>query len=203
MSPEQPLIALKEWAVTVQALVQGRRILLLRNGGIWGPGGDFRVDHSEFLLFPTYEHQREDLLKDGYRSTLRDLLAPLARGENHLFPLGQGRSSHRVVPTGKGRCAVAPSHLDQRLRRVPAPLEAETALAVMLLRVYRMEQPVSVPALPEYLGCTSWVEILDQVPLDGLRLVLSDWEFGRRVDEIKGYLNRVAGGAASGGYGET
>jgi hypothetical protein len=58
----------------------------------------------------------------------------------------------------------------------------------MLLRVYRMERPVNVPALPEYRGCTSWVELLDQVPLDGLRPVLTDRDFGRRVDEIKGSL---------------
>ena len=63
MLPSRCQIALKEWAVTVQALAQGRQVLLLRKGGIHEEGKDFRVVHPEFLLYPTYEHQREDLLK--------------------------------------------------------------------------------------------------------------------------------------------
>ncbi|MCI0895784.1 MAG: DUF1802 family protein, partial [Chloroflexi bacterium] len=62
------------------------------------------------------------------------------------------------------------------------------SLSVLLLRVYEIGQPVSVPYLKEYGGCTSWVDILDRVNLDGLQPVLSDAEFGRRVEEIKGSL---------------
>ena len=62
------------------------------------------------------------------------------------------------------------------------------ALAVLLLRVYRMEQPVSVPYLREYSGCTSWVEIMHRVSLGRLTPVLSDQEYRLRVEEIKGSL---------------
>ena len=68
-------------------------------------------------------------------------------------------------------------------------------LAVMLLRVYRMEKPVSVPFLPEYKGCTSWVDILADVPLGQLQPVLSDEEFQRQMDEIKGSLGMAVGAA--------
>lgn len=37
-------IALKEWAVVVKALRQGRQIFLLRKGGIAEQCGEFRVD---------------------------------------------------------------------------------------------------------------------------------------------------------------
>ena len=50
-------------------------------------------------------------------------------------------------------------------------------LAIMLVRVYRMEQPVTVPYYKEYSGCTSWVEILDHVSLGKLEPVLSDERF--------------------------
>jgi len=63
----------------------------------------------------------------------------------------------------------------------------------MLLRVYRMENPVSVPFLPEYKGCTSWVDILADVPLGQLQPVLSDEEFQRQMDEIKGSLGMAVG----------
>ena len=63
-------------------------------------------------------------------------------------------------------------------------------LSVMLLRVHRLEQPVSVPFLPEYRGCTSWVEVLDPVPLGRMEPVLTDQEFQLRVDEIKECLGK-------------
>lgn len=60
--------ALKEWAVAVDALAEGKTILLLRKGGIKEEGNRFRVAYEEILLYPTYEHQQPNLLKS---STLR------------------------------------------------------------------------------------------------------------------------------------
>ena len=74
MLPDVCQMALKEWAVTVQALAQGQQILLLRKGGIHESGKNFRVIHPDFLLYPTYEHQREDLLKEAHQSSLRRVL---------------------------------------------------------------------------------------------------------------------------------
>ena len=78
-------IALKEWAVTVQALAQGRQVLLLRKGGIHEEGKDFRVVHPEFLLYPTYEHQREDLLKPAAQPSLKQLLAETPQSDTITF----------------------------------------------------------------------------------------------------------------------
>ena len=66
--------------------------------------------------------------------------------------------------------------------------KAMLPLAVLLLRVYRLEQPVSVPFLPEYRGCTSWVEVLERVPLGRMAPVIGDGAFRRRIEEIKGAL---------------
>ena len=79
MIPLSSDVALKEWAVTVQTLGQGGQILLLRKGGIHEDGKEFRVLHSQFLLFPTYEHQRPDLIKESRR---RDLQSVLTRDHN-------------------------------------------------------------------------------------------------------------------------
>jgi hypothetical protein len=189
MLPEQHLIALKEWAVTVQALAQGRQILLLRKGGIREPGKDFRVDHTEFLLYPTYEHQKEDLLKDVFQSALRSLLAE-PRPERQIT-FSHWAKVEEVIEVSQQKKVddLSPHHIwtnayaQSRLHWKP-----KLPLAVMLLRVYQMERPVDVPALPEYRGCTSWIEVLDRVPLGGLRPVLSEQEFRRRVDEIKNCL---------------
>ena len=73
--PASTRTVLKEWAVACEALGRGQQLLLLRKGGIREEGRDFRVDHHEFLLFPTYEHQRSDLLKPAAREQLERLLA--------------------------------------------------------------------------------------------------------------------------------
>src|SRR5581483_8112843 len=68
-------IALKEWAVAVEAMARGTQVVLVRKGGIREESRDFRVEHDRFLLFPTYEHQREDLLQSPFQGDLAGLLA--------------------------------------------------------------------------------------------------------------------------------
>ncbi len=189
MQPKQCHIALKEWAVTVQALAQGEQILLLRKGGIHESSKDFRVLHPEFLLYPTYEHQKVELLQPAYQPALEALLEQprdpgeitfthFARMEEALELLDQGKvddlEPHYIWTT---------AYAQSRLRWKPT-----LPLSVMLLRVYRLETPVTVPWLPEYSGCTSWVEDLVEVPLGNMEPVMSDEEFRRRVDEVKGSL---------------
>ena len=189
MQPKQCHIALKEWAVTVQALAQGEQILLLRKGGIHESSKDFRVLHPEFLLYPTYEHQKAELLQPAYQPALEALLEQprdpgeitfthFARMEEALELLDQDKvddlEPHYIWTT---------AYAQSRLRWKPT-----LPLSVMLLRVYRLEAPVTVPWLPEYGGCTSWVEDLVEVPLGNMEPVMSDEEFHRRVDDIKGSL---------------
>ncbi len=189
MQSKQCHIALKEWAVTVQALARGEQILLLRKGGIHESSKDFRVLHPEFLLYPTYEHQKAELLQPAYQPALEALLehprdpgeitfTHFARMEEALELLEQDKvddlEPHYIWTT---------EYAQSRLRWKPM-----LPLSVMLLRVYRLEAPVTVPWLPEYGGCTSWVEDLVEVPLGNMEPVISDEEFRRRVDEVKGSL---------------
>ena len=64
-------------------------------------------------------------------------------------------------------------------------------LSILLLRVYRMGGPVTVPYLKEYGGCTSWVDILPRIDLGQLQPILTDAEFQQQVDAIKGSLGLV------------
>ncbi|HQU41894.1 MAG TPA: DUF1802 family protein, partial [Pirellulales bacterium] len=67
--------AFKEWAVVCRALAGGRQSLILRKGGIVEEGGEFRPDHPEFLLFPTFSHQSPDSVVPDARPLLRGLEA--------------------------------------------------------------------------------------------------------------------------------
>ena len=100
--PDKCQMALKEWAITCEAIGRGEQILLLRKGGIHEDGKDFRVIHREFLLYPTYEHQKADLLRTEHQPALEALLERPhgTRQANHLHPLRQGGGG-----AGSGRTA--------------------------------------------------------------------------------------------------
>ena len=189
MQPKQCHIALKEWAITVQALARGEQILLLRKGGIHESSKDFRVLHPEFLLYPTYEHQKAELLQPAYQPALEALLEqPRDPGEITFTHFARMEEALELLEQDKvdnlePHYIWATAYAQSRLRWKPM-----LPLSVMLLRVYRLEAPVTVPWLPEYGGCTSWVEDLVEAPLGNMEPVISDEEFRRRVDEIKGSL---------------
>ena len=189
MLPDQCQIALKEWAVTVESLAQGQQILLLRKGGIHEEGKDFKVIHPEFLLYPTYEHQQEDLLKPQHQPALKRLLTESPRGDTITFTHWAASEEIIEVSDQEKVDDLSSHHIwtdeyaQSRLRWKPMQ-----PLSIMLLRIYRLEQPVTVPYIPEYGGCTSWVEIIPKVNLGDLKPVLSDQEFRRQADEIKGSL---------------
>lgn len=61
-------IALKEWAVAVNALEEGTQILIMRKGGIIEETRDFQVKTDSFYFYPTYEHQKKELLKSQFET---------------------------------------------------------------------------------------------------------------------------------------
>ena len=63
-------VAFKEWAVTVRALAEGEQLVTLRKGGIREPQKHFKLDHERFFLYPTFDHQRSDLVRESHRPEL-------------------------------------------------------------------------------------------------------------------------------------
>ena len=193
MLPNRCQVALKEWAVTIDALARGAQILLLRKGGIHEEGKDFRVIHPEFLLYPTYEHQREDLLKAERQPDLARLLSDSPRSESITFSHFAKVEELLEVEEQEKVDDLSPHHIwtdayaQSRLHWKPM-----LPLSIMLLRVYRMEQPATAPFIPEYGGCKSWVEVIPRVDLGQLTPALSDEEFQREVEAIRGSLGLVS-----------
>ena len=138
---------------------------------------------------PTYEHQREDLLKPDHQSALTRLLDETPRSEFITFSHWAKAEEIIEVEAQDKVDDLSPYHIwtdeyaQSRLRWKPM-----LPLSILLLRVYRMEQPIAVPYIKEYGGCTSWVEILPRIDLGQLEPVLDDAEFQRQVDAIEGSL---------------
>lgn len=200
-APDQPgstQTALKEWALACAALGRGDQILLLRKGGIAEEGKHFRVEHPEFLLFPTYEHQRADLVKPAARAELEAIRAsrgPADRVEVRFW----ARVAQDFTITETAELEVlAPLHpwsddyALSRLRWKPRhPLHA------LALRVYRLAAPASIPLRPEYGGCKSWLTLADEIALEGARAVLDDRAFDEQLGRVRDALGRLRAEVAS------
>ena len=63
-------IAFKEWAVTVRALAEGEQLLTLRKGGIREPDKHFKLEYDRFFLYPTFDHQCSDLVRESHQPEL-------------------------------------------------------------------------------------------------------------------------------------
>ena len=185
MHPDTATLALKEWAVAVKALAEGAQVLALRKGGIHREDRDFRIVHPQFLLFPTFEHQKAELLKPGYHGDLRDTLqergAPAQVTISYWtevtakFELRDESALDRLSPfhiwTG--------SYARKRLHWRP-----KQPLTVALLRVYRLQEPQAIPLLDEYEGCKSWVDLGCEVPLGNMVPVLDDSQYEAKAASI-------------------
>ncbi len=188
--PSSSDIALKEWAVAVKALAKGEQILILRKGGIHKADKEFRVVHPEFVLYPTYEHQRAELVKAGSLDDLRQSLAENDSPGLVKFGYWCEVTDKFEVSDQEALDSVAPYHIwttdyaNKRLHWRP-----KQPLTVALLRVYAIERPQSLPALGEYGGCKSWVDLAEDVGLGDMTPALSDAEYEARATVIRQALD--------------
>ena len=184
--PPISTLALKEWAVAVDALAAGKQIMVLRKGGIHRDDKEFRVVHPEFLLYPTYDHQSPELLKADYHTDLAQTLE-----EDDIPGLVTLSTWTEVTDTFELRDEetlerLSPYHIwtndyaEKRLHWRP-----KYPLTVMLLRVYRLQQPQALPVLDEYVGCKSWVDLGQDVPLGYMTAVLTDDEYKEMADPVR------------------
>jgi hypothetical protein len=191
--PRETSLALKEWAVACEALGRGDQILLLRKGGIREEAREFRVEQPAFLLFPTYEHQREELLKPVARGKLANMLAERNGADNVDLEYWVTVAASFEVTRSEQLSAISPFHLwsDQyaleRLRWRP-----RKPLQVLALRVHRLRQPATLPILAEYGGCKSWLTLAEPVLVDGAQPVLSGAEFTERLETVRRALGRAS-----------
>ena len=195
-------IAFKEWAVTVRALAEGEQLLTLRKGGIREPGKHFKLDYDRFFLYPTFDHQRSDLVRESHQPELVRALEEgvWSDGEpppHTLHHEGAIVQPDRVRIRAWAEVAAHYTITDRRTVDALSPFYvwttdyAEKRLAwkrrhplhVILLRTYRIPRPVTVKVRDEYGGCRSWLELTRELPFEGTP-VLSDEEFERASEEI-------------------
>jgi hypothetical protein len=197
-------IAFKEWAVTVRALAEGEQLITLRKGGVREADRRFRVEHDRFFLYPTFDHQRQNLVRESHIPELSraleegvwadgepsahalhpDALHPIPQPDRVRIRAWALLAGHFTITDPRCVDALSPFYVwstdyaEKRLewkRRHP--------LHVLLLRTYRIPRPVTVRVKDEYGGCRSWLELQRDLPFEGTP-VLSDDEFERAAEAI-------------------
>ena len=191
--PQVSNLALKEWAVAVKSLGRGEQVIILRKGGIHREDRDFRMVHPQFLLYPTYEHQKSELIKPEAHSALDETYKDADVASLIRFKYFCQVTDKFELRDEAALDSISASHIwSEEYARKRLHWRPKQPLTVALLRVYELQQTQTLPVLPEYSGCKSWVELGRDVSLGLTRPVLSDAAYQSQADEVRSILDAAA-----------
>jgi len=183
-------IALKEWAVVLKAMEEGKQTILLRKGGIQEEGGEFKPEHPEFFLYPTFEHESAQDIKSDWRPRLA------AIEKEHKDPK---RVHFRLYAVAEKVEKVTDWEACKRI--IPFTVMSDAAiekrfnygdwqgLYVFITRIFSLPVPLELPIKPSYEGCKSWVPLETSMFTAGSFAVLPDGAWPYTRDKISKVLN--------------
>lgn len=185
--------ALKEWAVAVRALREGRQVILLRKGGIRESEGEFTVEAREVLLLPTFEHQGEQpgMLQPCYEAWREEEQARRPREESVRIDAAARITDIFVVTDFDALRRLGSQHIySEKFIRYRIENEPNKPLYCLFLRAYDLSSPITVPMEMDYYGCKSWIDLTEAVATEGAIPALSNAAYAERVRLTKDLLTR-------------
>lgn len=182
-------VALKEWAAVVEAMARGQQTLLLRKGGIADPDETFQIEHREFFLFPTLEHQKREQVRAEFHPLFDEVVKRPAQPGQIQLPLYAGVAGHWPVASADGLAGLekfhiwTPEFLAMRLAYKP-----EIPTLAVVVRAYKLPKPPSIPNIPAYAGCRSWVPLEQPVPVEGAVPVVENQAFRKTLQSVSAHF---------------
>ena len=177
--------AFKEWAVSCDALAAGTQTVLIRKGGIREEGGVFRIQEQEFFLLPTYEHQKSNLLQPQYVERLQAFAASGMDRANVTLSAYAVVDTIAVAKDEEQVAALAEEHIwNETFVKMRFDFNPYDPLYLVLLRSYLLRDPITLPVMPDYGGCKSWIALEHPISTEGAMPALSDEAFGTRKEAI-------------------
>jgi hypothetical protein len=180
-SPHLPIkeVALKEWAVCIAALAAGDQLILVRKGGVVEETRQFRLEETSFYLYPTYEHQRKDLIKSSYRDTLEQTLQGVEVPPKRVTITHAAHVVDDITVRDEDTLRkldsfhiLTPDYAEQRLLWQP-----NDPLHILVVRAYKLTEPKTIDVEDAYIGCKSWLTLANPIVQTDLEPVLSDEVF--------------------------
>ncbi|AQA05898.1 hypothetical protein BVC93_30000 [Mycobacterium sp. MS1601] len=176
--------ALKEWSAAIHGLLDGRQSILLRKGGIHEKR--FAVSAQEFLLFPTSVHSHAERVRPEHR----ELLASTDSTEAAVTVRAAAKViAAQQVENPDGLDDIADLHIWTResIQTDRLDFRPKHLLTVLVVQVFPLLEPTSLPRVPEYGGCRSWVELPVAAEYgDPVRAVTDLGEIAQRVKNSVG-----------------
>jgi hypothetical protein len=132
----------------------------LRKGGITEYREGFQVKNNNFFLYPTYEHQSIESIQPNYAQKLAIMLQ---EETDHSKVLITSYAHAVVVKQIKDASLLSRLHKyhiwNERYVNVRMNYNPKKPMQAILLRVYKLQNPIEAEVRSEWLGCRSWVHI--------------------------------------------
>lgn len=173
-------VALKEWDAVARAMQSGAHHVLLRKGGIADPRQEFRLEHTRFWIFPTFEHQTPALIAPAHQRFYEDSVRNAPAAGTLRFECWAEVERVRAVTDLSQLQSFAAFHIwsDEYLKQRLA-YKPEKPLYLCLVRSHRLNRPLPLPDLPRYAGCRSWVPLDNELETRDSQPALPDSEWNR------------------------
>ena len=172
-------LALKEWSLIIDQLVQGRQIVVFRSGGLADKPEAFEVSRPEFLLFPSFFHEQEKQLRSDRTET--QTMDSDAGSEASIPIQCFAREVDRFVIRHPEQVPLVRKHHQWKdevlLKRMKSGKHA--GLVGLILRVYQLPKVAQIAPSPRYGGCRSWIQLESDVDIEGGQAVLQDQVFNQ------------------------
>jgi hypothetical protein len=164
--------ALKEWAIVCKALETGNQILSFRKGGIMEFRNGFELKFKNFFLSPTFEHQAKESIRMEYHPILDELNRKNEMDHTKTLPDSNKNSEitsfveitrFSEVPDLTTLKKLENFHIwTDNYLKTRFDYNPKKPLYLLLLRVYKLNNPIRIANKPEWVGCKSWIQIDSQ-----------------------------------------
>jgi hypothetical protein len=185
--------ALKEWQIAVRALEAGETIILLRKGGIREDRRQFQIKQPWVWLYPTYEHQKPELLKPEYAPQVT-----IVESGWHPETVRIGSRAKIVALKTTTELKTINRLYDYHIWNERFVLDRlnwqpKQPLHLLFLRVYRLQEPRIIPYHSSYGGCKSWIDLVESIDDRELIPVLDEQNFTSLTAQIQAIFTENLG----------
>jgi hypothetical protein len=163
------IAALKEWAIVCKAAENGKQVLLFRKGGIMEYRNGFELKHKNFFLFPTFEHQSIDSIRNEYKIELESLENQHNNVNKDNLDIVQNTININLFVEVTYFNEINDIDKLDKLEKfhiwnldyvkMRFNYNPKKPLYLMLLRTYKLNDSIKIHNKPEWSGCKSWIQI--------------------------------------------
>jgi hypothetical protein len=186
-------VALKEWAVLVDAMARGDLIAMIRKGGIRENRAGFDVRHDRFLLYPTFFHEKLNELDARFHPMLESAHANRPpEGTIELRYVANVAAVWQVTELDRLRALDSEHGLTWGAVESRFRYREDPRVHVVAVRLAKLSSVASLPEARRYTGCVSWVKLDEDVDVSGAIPVVGDDAFAARMRALERSLGASA-----------